>query len=64
MVSVKEKAGPRPCQVSVREMNVSEPLLTRRKRRDDVKTGRVSLARDKSGGYLFTVQTASGVEKA
>ena len=45
-------------------MNASEPLMTRRKRRDDVKTGRESLARDKSGGHLFTVQMASGVEKA
>ncbi len=46
------------------EMNASEPLLTRRKRKDDVKTGMESLARDKSGGYLSTDQTASGVEKA
>ncbi len=35
-----------------------------RKRTDDVKTGRVSLARDKSGSNLRTVQTASGIEAA
>ena len=31
-----------------------EPLNKSRKRIDDVKTGRASLARDKSGGNLFT----------
>lgn len=45
-------------------MNESEPSMTRRKRRNGVKTGRESLARDKSGGNLFTVQVASGVKKA
>lgn len=32
-------------------MNVSEPLTTCRKRRDEVKTGTVSLARDERGGW-------------
>jgi len=36
------------------EMSASEPLMTCRKRMNDVKTGRKSLARDKFGGYLFT----------
>jgi len=45
-------------------MNVSEPLMTRRKRRDDVKTEGESLTRDKFGGYLCTAQAASGVKKA
>jgi len=46
------------------EMNVSEPLLNCRKRRDVVKTEGVSLTRDKSGGYLFTAQMTAGIEKA
>ena len=43
---------------------MNEPLMKCRKRSDDVKTGRVSLTRDKFGSYLFTVQAASGIEKA
>jgi hypothetical protein len=46
------------------ETNTSEPLIKCRKRRDVIKTGRVSLARDKSGGNLFTVQTVAGMEAA
>ena len=46
------------------ETNVSEPLMTCRKRRDGVKTGGQSLIRDKSGGNLFTVQVASGMKAA
>ena len=46
------------------ETNVSEPLMKCRKRRDDVKTGVKSLLRDKSGGYLFTAQAASGIKAA
>lgn len=45
-------------------MNVSEPLLTCRKRRDVVKTEGLSLTRDESGGHLFTAQMAAGMEKA
>jgi hypothetical protein len=46
------------------EMSASEPLMKCRKRRDDVKTGGKSLIRDKFGRYLFTGQTASGIEVA
>jgi len=46
------------------EMNVSEPLLNCRKCRDVVKTEGLSLTRDKSGGHLFTVQSATGMKKA
>jgi len=45
-------------------MSASEPLLKCRKRREDVKTGRKSLTRDKFGSYLFTGQTASGMKVA
>jgi hypothetical protein len=46
------------------ESNASEPPMTCRKRRDDVKTGRESLARDQSGGNLSTAQVASGMKAA
>jgi len=46
------------------ETNANEPLMRCRKRRDDVKTEGESLTRDKFGGNLFTVQAASGMEKA
>jgi len=46
------------------EMNASEPLLNCRKRKDVVKTGGLSLTRDKSGGHLFTAQAAAGMKKA
>ena len=36
-----------------KETNASEPSMTCRKRRDDVKTGGLSLTRDKSGGDLL-----------
>ena len=39
MVSVKEKASPRVCQVKCTETSVSEPLRTCRKVLGDVKTG-------------------------
>jgi hypothetical protein len=50
--------------VCVKEANVNKPLMKCRKRRDDVKTGRESLARDKSERNLLTAQAASGMEKA
>ena len=46
------------------ETNTSEPLKKCRKRRDVIKTGRVSLARDKPGGDLSTVQAVAGIEVA
>jgi hypothetical protein len=39
VVSVKEKADPRVCQVKSTETSVSEPLRTCRKSLGDVKTG-------------------------
>jgi hypothetical protein len=50
--------------VKVKETNASEPLMKCRKRMDGVKTGGSSLTRDKSGGDLFTIQAASGMEVA
>lgn len=58
------KGEPRARQVRTAEPNVSEPLMTCRKRRNDVKTGERSLPRDKSGGRLLTAQTASGMKVA
>ena len=46
------------------ETNTDEPLIKCRKRRDVIKTGGVSLTRDKSGGNLFTVQAVAGMEAA
>jgi hypothetical protein len=51
VVSVAGKGGTRFRQVRCRETSVSEPLRKCRKRRDDVETGRMSLAREKSGGW-------------
>jgi len=53
VVSVKEKAGQRPCQVRIREASVSELLLRCRKVLDDVKTGGLSKPQDKLKGNLF-----------
>ena len=64
MVSVKEKAGQRPCQVRIREASVSELLLRCRKVLDDVKTGGLSKPQDKLKGNLFTAWAASGIEVA
>ncbi|WP_176234156.1 hypothetical protein [Candidatus Hakubella thermalkaliphila] len=46
------------------ETNASEPLRKCRKRRDDVHTRGSLFIRDKYGGKLFTVQTASGMQEA
>jgi Reverse transcriptase (RNA-dependent DNA polymerase) len=54
----------RPGQVWVVKSNASEPLMTCRKRRDDVETAGESLLRDKSGGSLCMARTASGMEAA
>ena len=64
VVSALGKGRARPCQVGTVESNVSEPLRTCRKRRDDVKTGGESLLRDESGGHLVTGQMASGMKVA
>jgi len=49
VVSEPEKAG-RTRQVRAGKTNVSEPLATCRKRRDVIKTGLQSLARDRARG--------------
>jgi hypothetical protein len=41
VVSVKEKAGQRPCRVKFRETSANEPLMKYRKQEDDVETGGV-----------------------
>jgi hypothetical protein len=46
------------------ESNVSEPLMTCRKRRNDVETRGESLPWDQSGGNLSTAQAASGMKAA
>jgi len=43
-------------QVRTEETNASEPLMTCRNLKDDVKTGGNLLSRDQPGGYLITAQ--------
>src|SRR5260370_13108444 len=50
------------CQVRTGKANVSEPLLTCRKRIDDIETRVQLLPWDESGGCLFTGQEGAGVE--
>jgi hypothetical protein len=64
VVSETGKGWARPGQVRIVESNASEPLMTCRKRRDDVETRGESLPWDQSGRYLFTVQMASGMKAA
>ena len=64
MVNVTVKSRDKSRHVWIRETNESEPLIKCRKRRDVIKTGRESLARDKSGGNLFTVQAVAGIQAA
>ena len=63
VVSVQGKVR-RTRQVRVKETSGSEPLMTCRKGRDDVKTGRELLAQEKPGRNLFTGQAASGMKVA
>ena len=44
------------------ELNASEPLMRRRNELDDVKTKVPDQSWEESGGHLFTVQAASGVQ--
>lgn len=48
----------------IKKANTSEPPFKCRKFRDGVRTGEVMLLRDESGGSLFTVQAAPGIEVA
>lgn len=58
------KGRVRPDQVSVEETNASEPLMTCRKRRNDVQTTGESLPWDKLGGCLLMARAASGMKAA
>jgi hypothetical protein len=51
-------------QVRAEKANVSEPLMTCRKRRDDIKTRVPLLPWDKPGGDLLTALAVSGTEVA
>ena len=51
-------------QVRVKKANVSEPLMTCRKRRDDIKTEASRYLGIGLGGSLFTAQAVSGMEVA
>jgi hypothetical protein len=64
VVSVKEKAGQRPCQVRIGEASASELLLRCRNEKDDVRTGGLTGLQDKSRGNLFTAWVASGIKVA
>jgi hypothetical protein len=64
VVSVEGKGAARPRQVWTMKTNASEPLMTCRKRRNGVETGRKSLARDEPRGSLSTDWAASGMEVA
>ena len=58
------KGAPRVRQVRAEKANESKPLMTCRKRIDDIKTGRESFSRDEPGGYLPTAQAVSGIKAA
>jgi len=64
VVSVTEKAKQDFVRCVPMETNKSEPLIKCRKHMDVIKTGRESLARDKSGRNLPTVQMVAGMEAA
>ena len=64
VVSVEEKAWQRPCQVRIKEMSASEPLMRCRNIRDGVKTGVLADLQDKPRGSLFTVWATSGIKMA
>lgn len=63
MVSVREKVS---YKISGKGQGVEaiKPLLTCRKRIDEIETGRSSLAQDEYSGNLFTDYMVSGTEVA
>jgi len=63
VVSVAEKAY-LIRQMRTEKANVSEPLMTCRKRSDDIETRVQLLPWDESGGCLFIGQTVSGMKVA
>ena len=64
VVSVGGKGAARSRQVRTMKTNASEPLMTCRKRRDDVETGLESFARDEPSGDLLIGWVASGMKVA
>ena len=63
VVSVEEKAHVM-CQVWTTKMSVSEPRVTCRNVKDDIKTRVASRFWDALGGYLRTVRVVSGIHVA
>jgi hypothetical protein len=63
-VSELGKGRVQPDQVCIEETNASEPLMTCRKRRNDVQTTGESLPWDKLGGCLLMARAASGMKAA
>ncbi len=63
VVSVREKVSYKISSMDHGDEAI-KPLLTCRKRIDEVKTEGESLTRDKFGGHLFTGQMVSGTEVA
>jgi hypothetical protein len=64
VVSETGKGWGEPSQVRIVELNASEPLMTCRKRREDVETRGESLTWDKPGRSLCMAQAASGMKAA
>ena len=64
VVSVAEKGAPPGRQVRARKANASKPLMTCRKRSEDIKTEEESLPREEPGGNLPTAQVVSGMKVA
>ena len=60
VVSVEEKAH-KMCQVGTKKMSESEPRMTRRNVKGDIKTRVASRSWDELGGFLLTVRAVSGV---
>ena len=58
------QGAPRVRQVRAEKANESKPLMTCRKRIDDIETGGESFSRDEPGGYLLTAQAVSGIKAA
>lgn len=63
VVSVEDKAH-MMCQVWTKKMSVSEPRMTCRNVKDDIKTRVASRFWDELGGYLLTVRVVSGIHVA
>ena len=64
VVSVEEKAWQRLCQVRIKEMSASEPLMRCRKVEMSSKPRILADLRDEPGGDLLTVRAASGIKMA